>query len=123
MSLEFGAVDFGTASDTEAFDGECYKQYASRLGLLPGLAVDLSETKPDATASWDLGSKDGLEELSRFIEYEMPELVTASPARPSFAEGGLQKTSEEAQRKSTAYLHASVDFLPQAALRRTTFSS
>ena len=79
-----------------------FTQEAARLGLRPGIAVDLEEMKPDVSERWDLDKEADQGLVEELIENEQPELLTGSPPCEAFSQ--LQhilkfKRDPEAQRE------------------------
>jgi hypothetical protein len=77
MQVELGSVDILEIYSPQRFTG-----VASKLGLRPGFAVDLTEAKPygpDKGQPWDLLRQEDVEELDRMVDREKPALLIGSP--------------------------------------------
>ena len=66
----------------EIYSPKRFTAMASKLGLKPGFAVDLSEVKPYGPHNgqpWDLTTEEDVKELEEMQDFEQPVLMTGSP--------------------------------------------
>ena len=73
LLVELSAVHFA-----EMFSPERFAQRGKPLGLLPGIAVDLSTRKANGEF-WDLRKEEDQKELEVVLEEQLPELLIGSP--------------------------------------------
>ena len=80
LCTAMGAVDV-----MEIYSPKRFTEHAPRLGLLPGYAVDLCETKPNSEEHWDLSREEDRKELEELIDAEEPRLLTGGPPCEAFS--------------------------------------
>ena len=73
LLVELSAVHFA-----EIFSPERFAQRGKPLGLLTGIAVDLSTRKANGEF-WDLRKEEDQKELEVVLEEQLPELLIGSP--------------------------------------------
>lgn len=82
------SVEIGCSPVVEVFSPKRFTAEASKLGLRPGFAVDLSETKPYGANQghyWDLALDGDVAELMEMLQFEDPYLCTGSPPCDPFS--------------------------------------
>ena len=67
------------------FSPRRFTQEARRLGLRPGIAVDLEEMRPDGSERWNLDKESDQTLVEEIINTEEPELLTGSPLCEAFS--------------------------------------